>query len=359
MFLLALFVLAEYPNDQENLLDGNKLQLGPNEEAVGESIDSNDGWCARDYDCAEGSGCINSQCFVRGKPSPHLSDLGNCVEIEVYGFDEYMSDIKDCANPGLVCDEQGRKIEHMDGTYMLLEKKSSSGGRVLKKLSTKYFDRDGRGWQKSVPVYMYWDASRNKWYFDDDVKSNYIMASSPRLADDSSNTKRWRYWLGAWHSNVPVSVHCKKYYEPSGYTDSCVNDFVEKKNWREKNGVCKTYYDGNWANDCACDCKNNKHVKDCAAYSIGYDSGLDNDIGQRKYKWDKEFRYCCFVDRSKFDWSQTEKSSYMEWNLYTVPGLAAKDTDLEVTEEEQLAAENGRLREANRRLRKALTQMQA
>lgn len=352
--MLALFVLAE------NRYERGNNEEEPYEETVGSSVaDPNDNWCARDYDCAEGHGCANSQCFVLGKPKPHLDDLSNCVEVEVHGFDEYMTDIEYCGKPGLVCNEKGRKIEHMDGVYMLLEKKSESGGRVFKTPTKKYYD-DESLWQNSVPVYFYWDANRNKWYFDDDVRTNNIMASSGRLADHTQNKKRWYYWLGNWYSNVPVSVHCKNYYEPSGYTDSCVNDFVEKKNWREKrgNGVCKTYYDSNWANDCACDCKNNKHVSDCAAYSIGYDSGLDPTIAQRKYKWDKEFRYCCFVDRSKFDWSQTEQS-FMEWKLYTIKGLAAKDTGVELTEEDQLAAENGRLREANKQLKKALNQMQA
>merc|ERR1719379_2426562 len=101
-----------------------------------------------------------------------------------------MSDPEYCATPGLVCNEKGRKVDYMDGLYMLLEKKSSTGGRVLKKLPTKYFD-DVRGWLPSVPVYLYWAANRNKWYFDDDTKTNNIMATSPRLADENSNTKRW------------------------------------------------------------------------------------------------------------------------------------------------------------------------
>jgi len=286
---------------------------GPNEVEVGD-VETNDYWCYSNKNCDEGSVCADSKCVLEGKAK--LEDLENCVEIEVYGFDEYS--IKDGANS-----------RFMNGVYTLLDKKSSTGGKAFKKLPTKYVETMvGNTYYKkdktSKPIYMYWN-SNSQWYFDFDLDAKSIIAHSSQLADDTTNTKRFSYYVGSWHKNVPVSITCKKHDEPSEHSDNTCKDIY--KEWKEASTSmrdhCVTYYDSNSASDCACDCKNNKYVKDCVAYDIGYDN---------------EIRKCCFMDRKSFTWEKTNYSSdkyHPGFNLYTLPELDALDTTTEAPEEKK------------------------
>lgn len=309
----AQFVLSHPAHYKE---DGHEHQSheqgGVDEVEVG--VKTDDLWCFSNKDCGEDSECAGNRCVLKG--TSELDDLENCVKIEVRGFTKFCDEF-----------EEGKwsKYYYFDGVYTLAVDKheESSGGKAFSKPSEQQKFRDAWGhweWGEEPTRWMYWNAQRKYWVFDEDLDTQYLWAFSNDLPDDSANAKRFTYWLGGeWRRDVPISMKCLQYETRNAaeYENAqCRNDWIVKKDQSFPTdyaaGTCIQYFTEDWESDCACDCTNNKHVENCAAYDTGEDF------------WVKK---CCYFEANIFDESKITKEHQSGWDIHIKPELLNDGTD--------------------------------
>jgi len=191
-----------------------QLALSEEAEVSSAGILTNDRWCFSSKDCAENNECRHKECVPVGRGK--LSDLENCVEIEVHGLDEtdYSREIQELKEYRRTFD--GKPLAFMDGVYSIINEKSSNGGKAYKHIA---LPKSHGSWIRIakrlgvIPVYLYWDTSRKTWTFDETLQpeQNKAVARSKETANENISAKRFSCRDDGFKHYIPASVTCKKY----------------------------------------------------------------------------------------------------------------------------------------------------
>jgi len=274
-----------------------------NEVEVSSDRKTDDLWCLRNEDCAEDSMCFQHKCFFKGNAL--MSDLGNCMEIDVRGFN---------AHNGRIWPKD--KVDDPNNIEYGLAQRIRAHG---------------------IDLYLYWDTSRKQWTFDTSLQTQQdVVARSDEVADDTESSKRFEYFAPAINpynkgetKRIHASLRCTKYLGASEESEISYS-------WgKDQAGQYCDGYTGPYDS-----------LEDARSDCIAKVQAGEDCLGVVAWNCGAGWRLCTRSQRA-----------YGGNRCYSELLLEETATTADSVKEDQIAAENERLRKSNRALQQLLNEM--
>jgi len=313
-----------------------------NEVEVSSDRKTDDLWCLRNEDCAEDSMCFQHKCFFKGNAL--MSDLGNCMEIDVRGFNAHNGRIwpKDKVDDPSKWSIHFTNIDPVviavDGVYSIIQDKSSNGGKAFEKLGNNIeYGLAQRIRAHGIDLYLYWDTSRKQWTFDTSLQTQQdVVARSDEVADDTESSKRFEYFAPAINpynkgetKRIHASLRCTKYLGASEESEISYS-------WgKDQAGQYCDGYTGPYDS-----------LEDARSDCIAKVQAGEDCLGVVAWNCGARWRLCTRSQRA-----------YGGNRCYSELLLEETATTADSVKEDQIAAENERLRKSNRALQQLLNEM--